>query len=383
MAVDVGSRKFVEVKRETVPERLRKLAEFRPKAIGLNVNFVATFPDTDGKPVAVDCVALVPWEGHNDFEPGYLEFFKENELPIDFVDFDPVQKESIVYAREVLKVPMITAIHEIMNNGKTKEELEEMFGIPDEDTETPAVISIGKTSRLGKTMLAAILRTQGEEVVGLGGFSGDGVDVYYEAATKDREDPTVEEAVTNMIDCAGKSKNKASRPTAREALDRLSKQLAGGRRPELVICDMPGMRLPDDGGDPRMVSAYDAIRDYSMTCFQLGRVGPDGQPLAEETITPGEVQDYVDCFRSIREQLITIHRKKDENFVNMVKGNYDQWEYGWRTWMRWVAGEANETLRELNEKHTKEKPDQPHGRVILWGGASDKRYDPRTRNWNL
>ncbi|MBI2465295.1 hypothetical protein HYV64_04085 [Candidatus Shapirobacteria bacterium] len=234
-----------------------------------------------------------------------------------------------------------------MNKGTTSEELEKRYGRPAEDINIPGLISLGKFSMQGKTMLAVELRRMGMEVVAMSGFSDDNLDIYWAELGENPYDLTRKEAIEKILDRFKRDdrKEEQNKPlwNARLAIDNLAKVFEGGNRPEMVICDMPGRRIPKEGEDARITNIFDFIAEHSMTMIGLNRYGPNGVEFGSE-IDWRVVDDYVNHFEHIKDFLLRTEMIRGCLFEDMIYGDIKQYS---QDFMAWVI--SREVLQQMAE----------------------------------
>lgn len=291
------------------------------------------------------------------------------------------EKESFLFGINILKLPGLVVIHELMNNGMTKEGMEIKYGRPPEDTKRPAIISLGKTSYEGKTMLATVMKMNGIEVVNLDHLSTDQevLDGYEKIAQGRKDVKAIVESIQQGLKGEVEWTKETKDWTARNALDELCKVFAKTEdgevvRPEMVVCDLSGYRTWNVGESGRMINIIDFIRDYSMTCIQLARFefGREGNKITRsgQEVDYREIEDYWKIFSApeIAEKLTLLHRTKDDALIEMIAGDQDKWLQKYRYWANQAVPGMQMSLADVDRQIEAEAKEEgrPYGQLQVW-----------------
>ena len=315
-------------------EELRKLSEFKPTAIGWEHGNVMSYPDVDG---ATTPVCICQFGGDNvRYQLDWFLVHGKNDPPVEFRSFTDEESEAMRYGMGVLRLPAPVVTHAVMNRKMGMAEMEAKFGRPaDVMTEVPSLISLGRESLQGKTVLAAELQRRGETVVSLCGFSGDNLEDYSEALGDDPTNLTTEEAVEKMllmVEAKSKVGKKEKRDwTAMKALDKLCEVFEKGNRPPLVICDMPGYRMPPEGEVGRMPNVFDFMTERSMAMINIVRMGDQSYDKTDR-LDWRVIEDYCQQWELIKDQMYRIGLGIQYMFMDLVDSNDSDFSQDFAAW---------------------------------------------------
>lgn len=348
------------------------------------VQTVTAFNDINesGEQLFVEIVSPTPAYSESTCINPWIESIKQEGRSHQENRFSIEQKEMFLFGMNVLKLPGLVVIHEVMNNGISKEEMETKYGRPLEGTERPAIISLGKTSYEGKSILTTVMKQNGITVVDLDGFSGEHETLGgYSSVSGESQDPKV---ITRKVQESFNQSNLEIKQgttswTGRDVLDKLCESFTMGQngevlRPEMVICDLSGYKIWNVSEEGRMINVIDFIRDYSMTCVQLARFefDKDGNKKSRSgtEVDPREMEDYWKIFTSdkIREKLTALHRIKDDALIEMIAGNQDNWLQKYRYWANQAIPGMQMSLADIDEQIEVEarKEGRPFGQLQVW-----------------
>ncbi|MFZ2152899.1 MAG: hypothetical protein WAV41_02465 [Microgenomates group bacterium] len=313
---------------------LERLRDFQPTAIGWDTGNVVSYPDVTSE---MKPVHICQFGGEEiGFPLGWFAEYGRGNPPVESRNFSDEERENLAFGVSVLRLPGLVAVHAVMNKGMTIAQMEEFFGKPENgNVEIPVLVSLGKASLQGKTVLAAELWRRGEKVISLGGFSGDNLEQYLEALGEHPEKLTTSEAVDKilrMVEEKTTSGIKEKRNwTAAKALDKLAEVFKDGNRPEMVVCDMPGYKLPKEGEMGRMANVFDFIADRSMTMVNLWRM--DGEGLQTESrLDYRVVDDYCQQWEKVGGDVYRIALRQQYLFIDLVEGNSESFSYDMACW---------------------------------------------------
>lgn len=288
-----------------------------------------------------------------EFPLGWFAEYGKGDPPVEFRNFSDEERESLAFGVGVLRLPGLVVVHAVMNKGMTVEQMEEFFGKPEKtDGEVPVLASLGKASLQGKTVLASELWRRGEKVVSLGGFSGDNLEQYLEALGEHPEDlttPEVVDRILRMVEEKSASGVKEKRNwTATKALDKLAEVFKDGNRPEMVICDMPGYKLPNEGEMGRMANVFDFMADRSMTMVNLWRM--DGEGLQTKSrLEYRVVDDYCRQWEMVKGDVYRIALRQQYLFMDLVGGSSEAFSHDmacWRMEYQSLGGKMDQIYRQ-------------------------------------
>lgn len=299
-------------------EQLRRLAEFTPTVIGRQVMAIVAYPEVDGSNEAVFMPQMI---GQRLLLT--LDWWEEFGMGrVEYRDFTDNERRRLVFAHQKLGLPMVVATHLVMNKKMTTGEMEETYGQAG-GGKRAVIVALGTLSMQGKSMLAIEMKKRGEVVVDLDKFSGASMEDYIEALGEGWREMTTEEMVAKIKEVAGRGGlANSQRPwTLIEALDKLAAVYKDGNRPELVVCDMPGYRIPVEGEEARLFNGFDFLRDRGMTGIRLERF-EGGKLLSEEKISWRVIDDYLKLWEGgWRQACLEIAEMEETLFGDVVWDN--------------------------------------------------------------
>ncbi len=305
-------------------EQLAKLAQFKPTAIGLSCVKVMSMPEVN----SLEPVYIVQVGKSGNGELGWFSEYGLGETPVEFRDFTGEERERLIYAQKKLKLPSLVAVHLVMNKGMNQGEMRAIYGQPGDEVQIPGLLSLGKLSMQGKTLLAVELRRRGVKVVNLDEFSEENLDSYWGLLGGNPQSLTTEEAVERILAGIGREKKEKGDWTMMKALDRLAGVFVEGNRPEAVVCDMPGYRIPVEGEEARMRNVFDLVGEGGMIMIMLGRFeGVEQQ--TESRIDWWVIEDYMSGIDRVWSLYVDLARSQEGLFESLMANDVGgvEWRY--------------------------------------------------------
>jgi len=313
---------------------LERLRDFQPTAIGWALGNVVSYPDVTPE---MQPIHICQFGGEDiEFPLGWFAEYGKGDPPVEFRNFSDEERESLAFGVGTLRLPGLVVVHAVMNKGMTMAQMEEFFGKPGQkEVEVPVLVSLGKASLQGKTVLAAELWRRGGNVISLGGFSGDNLEQYLEALGENPSELTTPEAVDKILTMVEEKSASGVREkrnwTAARALDKLCEVFKNGNRPEMVICDMPGYKLPNEGEMGRMANVFDFMAERSMTMVNLWRM--DGEGLQTESrLDYRVVDDYYKQWEEVKADVYRIALRQQYLFMDLVEGDSENFSHDMACW---------------------------------------------------
>ncbi len=171
------------------------------------------------------------------------------------------QAETMSWAVSDLGLPVVVAVHAVLNQGMDKNQMREMFGEARIGETISTVVALTGPARAGKSMFARYMEIK----YGVTSVSADG----YGAVTlaKYKEARTIRDLLSMKInDIRGSGEWSVTM-----ALDAIVEEYRDGKRPAVLIVDFPGYHIDENGMMTRPKSTIDVLGKQGMLSVAMSR----------------------------------------------------------------------------------------------------------------
>jgi hypothetical protein len=222
---------------------------------------------------------------------------------------DRLKLADIAQLSERLKVPVSVVAHEILNNGKSTDDLVLKYGQVEPNQESIVLLALGGPAFVGKSSLARKIEKNGWTVVNFDIFSQDGYDL------------------------SGASPNRTK--SFSESMDHLSNLFNNGARPSQILIDTAGFYH----GSPNLRPAdiFDDFANLSVVSLMPFFYNQEGQ-LAIGQLIPSEelssvVDDYFRYIQDHHQDIVIASRSMERSLCSSMRGDHFQSKVDQADWL--------------------------------------------------